>query len=693
MRRLYPGAYRGWWRTVPAGGARWGGSGEGTPNPVALSRSPPVPRGGGRGQNKPRAVALGVSALTPAQRRRREVLGVDLPPSPAAGDRGRARSAKGLGVAPTKPPHSLLSTLLTVTLIVLAPDIAQAKPTISTAPALAKIRPTQPLPSDARPAASIELTAARGECEAAQIVVSAGDAIAKRVEASATPLTAAHGAGHVAIALYREAFIDAKTASNTEGALGLWPDALIPTIDAIAHEPRNAFPIDVPARQHQPIYVEVCVPSKAAAGFYSGEVVLSGSDLKARVPIKLDVRPVTIPATSSLTTTFGLSGRSLLFGHYGEKRDDAERLKLVHRYTLAALRHRISLHAMSMIPPTVSKQDGKVDVDFTQWDQEIAPYLNGSPDADGAKFTAIDLRTPENLTESDRADYLKTVQQHFRERGWIDRLFSYVMDEPKPPQRDELLHRLDALTAAPRIARMVTIPIQDSLIGKVNVWVPNLNCLEYKVRPREFCTTQTPRESYDKRLAQGDKLWWYQSCSSHGCKSGPFGDAAVDRYFTGWPSYMVDIDGASARVMGWQAFTHRIGGELYFDTVYAYNANDKSKPDHADPWDSVWAFGGNGDGTLFYPGRPDRIGGETDVPVESIRLKHIRDGLEDYELLHLLASRGPEGERQAGEIASVIAPKLYQFEHSPTAYADARRKLFTALEKNPARAENHRGTQ
>jgi hypothetical protein len=45
--------------------------------------------------------------------------------------------------------------------------------------------------------------------------------------------------------------------------------------------------------------------------------------------------------------------------------------------------------------------------------------------------------------------------------------------------------------------------------------------------------------------------------------------------------------------------------------------------------------GGNGEGTLWYPGRPDKIGGDTHIPVASLRLKLIREGQEDYEYLRL----------------------------------------------------------
>ena len=67
--------------------------------------------------------------------------------------------------------------------------------------------------------------------------------------------------------------------------------------------------------------------------------------------------------------------------------------------------------------------------------------------------------------------------------------------------------------------------------------------------------------------------------------------------------------------------------------------------------------GGNGDGTLFYPGTPARIGGTHDIPIESVRLKRIRDGREDYELPMALQRARKRG--QALPIAQSIYPTLY----------------------------------
>src|SRR5207244_6096201 len=76
-----------------------------------------------------------------------------------------------------------------------------------------------------------------------------------------------------------------------------------------------------------------------------------------------------------------------------------------------------------------------------------------------------------------------------------------------------------------------------------------------------------------------------------------------------------------------------------------------------DPWVNQYNYGGTGDGTLFYPGTPARIGGKTEIPIESLRLKGLRDGMEDYELLAMAARLGFKD--QAKQIAAAVFPKTY----------------------------------
>jgi hypothetical protein len=140
---------------------------------------------------------------------------------------------------------------------------------------------------------------------------------------------------------------------------------------------------------------------------------------------------------------------------------------------------------------------------------------------------------------------------------------------------------------------------------------------------------------------------------------------------------MIDASGAANRVMQWVAWKYRIEGELYFSMNEAYG--------HAqDPWTDVRLFGGNGDGTLFYPGRPARIGGLSDIPIESIRLKLIREGLEDYEYLALLAKLG--GQPIADKYAEQIVKKPYVWESRSEEFLRLRREMGEVLNQLASRA-------
>ena len=123
--------------------------------------------------------------------------------------------------------------------------------------------------------------------------------------------------------------------------------------------------------------------------------------------------------------------------------------------------------------------------------------------------------------------------------------------------------------------------------------------------------------------------------------------------------------------MGALAYVQRVSGELYFDVVYAY--------DTGDPWKSQWAFGGNGDGTLYYPGTPERIGGKHDVPVESLRVIQIARSLADNSYLTLCAQLGDA--RLAQSEARALAPSVRGFSRDPRDYAAMRERVSARIEE------------
>lgn len=530
----------------------------------------------------------------------------------------------------------------------------EVRPSFGTASALDKLRPGDPLP----PALAIDLSAARGECESAQIAVRSPRPIAA-LSAEAAPLA---GPSTIAPALYRVETVELSAPSGPEGAPGPWPDPLVPARDAFFGEPRRAFPVAVPAGRLQAIWVELCVPRGAAPGRYRGAVRLADAGRAlGEVPVRLEVWPFALPATSTATVTFGLPTR--LGTKALGRPDDPE---LARALAAALLRHRVSPHGLSYDPPWGRCTAARCELDWSAYDAEVGPILDGAL-VPGVRGTFADVRVTARDWEAPEADQvalLRAWREHFRARGWADALWLYTLDEPKPQDLPALARRARAARAAGVRVFVTSLP-QPALAGLVDAWAPNLLFFEGR-RGADLAGARRPGPGgWDGRP------FWYASCMSHGCDELPAAGPArarMSREFAGWPGYEIDRPGAAARALGWLGDRAGVAGELYYQTLEAWTR---------DPWRSVRAFAGNGDGTLLYPGRPERLGGAHPFPVESIRLKLVRDAIEDRELI-ALARRSGLGEL-VERLSAQLAPSMRDFPREARPWLSAHDALGRAL--------------
>jgi hypothetical protein len=535
----------------------------------------------------------------------------------------------------------------------------EAKPWAVSLPWHVKVRPHQAVPGGA----GAKLSAARGECEGAQVLalppLQGVEVKAGALKGPGEPLT---------LTLYREELLDIRTPSNSQGAAGPWPDPLLPV-----GGPRGALPADSTADRPLVLYVEACVPARQAPGSYRGELTLTAKGKPAaKVPFELEVQPFTLPPTSSLPNSFGLSLYSMAKGHKLDPESPQARA-LLREYVMTLLRHRVTAHGLSMSGPTVRKNGPAPELDFTAYDAEVAPFLSGEALGNGARFTTLDVRDgPKTLSDEERVAYYRAYREHLQQRGWNAQLFFYAKDEPKPEDFALVRSQSARVRKAGGIPVLVTAPLDPQLTASADIVCPTLNCFFQRPGP-QTCRAVMPVAALRKRLPQGARIWWYQSCNSHGCTSGPAPDPKIERVYSGWASYMVDHRATLNRAMGPLAFLAGVDGELYYDTLQAYNAQD--------PWKDLWAFGGNGDGTFFYPGTPERMGRH--APVESLRLKHLRDGLEDYEYLRQVAAFDPGLARRSVE---KLTRSGYEITADPAVWEQVRAELTAALRAHEAKS-------
>jgi Domain of unknown function (DUF4091) len=531
--------------------------------------------------------------------------------------------------------------------------------------ALQKVRPYDTLPDKLQ--TSVKISAARNEFEAFQIVFRAESNDVDGLDLQASDFKGPKGAVLSAnnVAIYFERYLDLPKPSSIEGTAGEWPDALIPRVDRYSGERRNAFPFTLIRRHAQPIWIEVYIPPSTVPGIYRGDVAMTiDGQREATIPVSVEVWNFALPSTSSLPNTFGLNGLTAVRQHLGRYTNDDDVIRFTSMYRKAALWHRLSIHNGSMLPPRVSFAANKMTIDWSRYDKEVAPFLDGTAirsgePLQGAKATTIDIPGIAALRDAQQKTlYLRAVADHFREKGWFDRLFNYLWDEPKPDKYDEVVRQGNLVhSAVPGIKNLVTSSFRSDWAGAVDIFVPLINCFSFKPENHNNCDQQIEQ-------LKMPYLWSYQSCASHGCF------IVGGEYFRGWPSYVIDVDPVANRIMPWVIWKYDIRGELYYGLNEAYSHKE-------DAWDHIYLFGGNGDGTLFYPGRPRTIGGTTDIPVESLRLKLIRDGLEDYEYLVLLSKYA--GDDFARGYVDRLVTNVYTYAREPEELYKIRREIAERL--------------
>jgi hypothetical protein len=513
------------------------------------------------------------------------------------------------------------------------------------------------------------ISAARNEFESFQVAISAGSTPLRGLSVSlAAPLAGPGGTiPQRNVTIYREAYLDIKNPSDLEGSKGRWPDALIPKVDPFYGEHRNAFPVNVPAGENRVAWVDVLVPPGQAAGNYSGSLRVTASGGFSRtIPIDLHVYPFGIPSTSTLRSAFGIDWE-VCTAHYGNDciNNEERGWALKSLYVRAGLEDRITLSYAEYQPPVPGSE--------SSWFRQYAlPLIQGkTAQNDAGSWLPMRLRGARMTSvQVDGDEYLDDWKREAKSGGFTSRSFLYACDEPNTDPDTWRYCKRQARSARqgwPGLDVLITSTIQNAnrfdAAGLIDILVPIVNEMDDKLGiGSPYAGNQRPK--YNPFLSQpGNRLWLYTSCESHSCS----GDPGSDPYWRGWPSYVVDQPASEHRAMGFVSYEYGASGELYFAVDYDLDT----------AWTNQYDFGGNGDGTLFYPGTPKRIGGQHDIPIDSIRLKRIRDGREDYEYLHILDRRGDRA--QAMNVARGLFPTLYETDVSAARFEGARAHLAALI--------------
>jgi hypothetical protein len=188
-------------------------------------------------------------------------------------------------------------------------------------------------------------------------------------------------------------------------------------------------------------------------------------------------------------------------------------------------------------------------------------------------------------------------------------------------------------------------PSWGDLYGAVDIWVP--------LFPLHDKATATQRQ------ALGETIWAYT--------------ALVQQTQTPTPWWETDFPLLNYRVASWMSWVEQMKGLLYWSMFYVTLIDD--------PWTEPETYGVdtcvyNGEGLLLYPARD--VGYDGYVP--SLRLKALRDSIEDYEYMAILERGGFR--QEAATIVTALASSWTDWNNDPTAYETARIELAKLIENH-----------
>lgn len=461
----------------------------------------------------------------------------------------------------------------------------------------------------------IQVFAAKGEVEPFQVVVraEAGGVVRATLGEFTGPGTIERRT------LHRVDYVQIQAPSDPAAIPSAQiPDPLVPVA--------MGADVEAPAGQNQPLWFTVHVPAGAPAGDYAATLTIEVDGAAQELPVELHVFDFALPATIGFDGQWNASFEAL---------GGSESLEKVQ--ALKDFFHEHRLVPSSVAWPAGLNYDGGIEYDcasgqFVEVDDpydfsQLGPKYIDGVGWNGAGFPSfqvmdfVDNATPrpQQFCGVDRGpDAFGTVEYnaawsqlmaaigaHLAARGWTDKGYYYVQNEPQGPADYEVAAFLADLTktAAPNLRIAVSEEPRPEIAEhplanghSYDLWMADLSHFE----PTYAATRQ----------ALGETVWWYFL----------YGD--LPPHFN---PITIDHIGLESRIGHWAAWKYRVRGFAYY-SVTGWGADPYANP-------RPQGTNQNGDGFLLYP---PTAAGEL---VTSIRWELLREGVEDFEYL-LLAAGG-----------------------------------------------------
>jgi Domain of unknown function (DUF4091) len=478
---------------------------------------------------------------------------------------------------------------------------------------------------------NIELYAARGEYEPFQIGIQASGTSLTNVNVSISDLSSANNniISSRNITLYKEHYVHVNHPSpQNEGAnkplgKGWYADGLIPFGSSLEGQELTsakfgAVPFSLDADNNQPIWADIFVPRDAPPGEYRGTFTVTSDQGKSSGEINLRVWNFELPLKPSLSSAF-------LF--YGDQTKQASEEILKHK-----LNPTFSSNRQPKLERELIDRWGLTSVGLSFWSGAESKNCQMSPPP-----SVADIQAEAALHQPDLFKYVYSAD----EIGDCKNLY-------------ELMNKWGYAIHQAGFANLVVMPPVPELYddgsgtgrSAVDVWV---------VLPSDY---EKSANQISQVLQKGDQVWSYNSL-------------VQDDYS---PKWQIDFAPINFRIQpGFLSQSLGLTGLLYW-RVDLWTS---------DPWNDIHTFFDKfnnnrpypGDGMLVYPG--EQVGVKGIVP--SMRLKWLREGVEDYEYVEILKRLGQKN--RALELSQSVGRYWNNWTKDPQLLASVRNQLGKEIEK------------
>ena len=493
------------------------------------------------------------------------------------------------------------------------------------------------------------VTVARNEYESRQIILTP-DADVDSYAFSTEDLTSSEGEVLKAesFEVYHQRYIEVTTASaGSSTGLGWYPDPLIPFEKAIEYGENR-----IDAGQNQGIWITVFPDKLQKTGIYTGTFTLTADGKTYEIPARVTIVDYTL--------TDDVTARSVTVmsrGYMSQNGDDS--LSTYKNYYDYLLKYRLNgnylptltddedlyLQAMAeyAVNPSVStycipysemfnSKYGDSDVNFEKLEAFLWKTVNYSLEHD---VDLLDKAVLYYATLTDEAEITGREDRAIRTSQDTEAMKSRMAAEISA-MGDSAMHKSLAVSVA-KLPNLYTDRLYDKLYNGgdgVRNFCPMVN----------YFASVSEREEYAALGDAGYEYWWYTATAPHNPT----------------PNWHIDADPQGMRMVSWMQKEYGVSGFLYMDVVSWGSSLSVHGNGQIDPYTTPVRYSTpeNGDGWLLYPGSYYGM----DSPIGSNRLEHIRDGMEEYEMLREIdettVALDPSSDADKG-ILSLLYEKLY----------------------------------